>query len=97
MDINAVNSIIAALRKKADADQSDNTVKYLIWLIYDTSLLTSGLSLDDPATFSAWIHRLVKLGLSIDDDEGEYEDDMEYMLPLDGDEDEGESIVKMVD
>ena len=97
MEINPVNSIIAALREKADADQSDKTVKDLIWLLYDTSLLTSGFSLDEPATFSARIHRLVKLGLSIDDDEEEDEDDMEDMPPLDGDEDEGESAMEMVD
>ena len=97
MEINPVNSIIAALREKADADQSYKTVKDLIWLLYDTSLLTSGFSLDEPATFSARIHRLVKLGLSIDDDEEEDEDDMEDMPPLDGDEDEGESAMEMVD
>merc|ERR1712232_1405699 len=66
MEINPVNSIIAALREKADADQSDKTVKDLIWLLYDTSLLPSGFSLEEPATFASRIHRLVKLGLSID-------------------------------
>merc|ERR1712054_696814 len=69
MEVNPTNSIIAALREKADADQSDKTVKDLIWLLYDTSLLTSGFSLDEPATFASRIHRLVKLGLSIDDDD----------------------------
>merc|ERR1712233_276999 len=69
MEINPVNSIISALREKADADQSDKTVKDLIWLLYDTSLLTSGFSLEEPSTFASRIHRLVKLGLSIDDDD----------------------------
>ena len=96
MEINPTNSIIAALREKADADQSDKTVKDLIWLLYDTSLLTSGFSLDEPATFSARIHRLVKLGLSIDDDEDEDEDEMEDLPPLD-DDDEGESAMESVD
>jgi molecular chaperone HtpG len=97
MEINPTNSIITALREKADADQSDKTVKDLIWLLYDTSLLTSGFSLDEPATFSARIHRLVKLGLSIDDDEeDEDDDDMEDLPPLDDDE-EGESAMESVD
>merc|ERR1712232_678758 len=96
MEINPQNSIISALREKADADQSDKTVKDLIWLMYDTSLLTSGFSLEEP-TFSSRIHRLVKLGLSIDDDDGEEDDeDMEDLPPLE-DLDEGESAMEQVD
>merc|ERR1712176_1515622 len=99
MEFNPTNSIVTALREKADADQSDKTVKDLIWLLYDTSLLTSGFSLDEPATFASRIHRLVKLGLSIDDDADEGDDDdMEDLPPaLDDDADEGESAMEQVD
>jgi len=99
MEINPTNTIINALREKADADQSDKTVRDLIWLLYDTSLLTSGFSLDEPATFSARIHRLVKLGLSLDDDDDdeEVDADMEDLPPLDGDDDNEESAMEQVD
>merc|ERR1712000_439464 len=64
LEINADNAIISSLRDKVTADQSDKTVKDVIWMLYDTSLLTSGFSLDEPTTFANRIHRLIKLGLS---------------------------------
>ena len=76
MEVNASHSIIAALREKADADKSDKTVRDLIWMLYETSLLTSGFTLDEPTLFGKRIHRLISLGLSIeDDDEDEDEED----------------------
>merc|ERR1712151_992275 len=90
MEVNPTHPIVTALVKKAAADSSDKTVKDLIWLLYDTSLLTSGFSLTEPVVFANRIHRLIKLGLEIDDDGDDDDGDGDDMPGLedDGDDDD---------
>ena len=99
MELNPSHAIIRTLREKAEADQSDKTVKDLIWLLYDTSLLTSGFALDEPTTFANRIHRLIKLGLGVDDDDDapDADDDIDDLPELDGEDDEDDSKMEEVD
>merc|ERR1712072_127343 len=89
LEINPDHSIVENLRQRAEADKNDKSVKDLVLLLFETALLSSGFSLEDPATHSQRIHRMIKLGLGIDEEDDAVEvdaagDDSE-MPPLEGD------------
>ena len=63
LEINPDHGIIKALKEKSDADKNDKAVKDLVNLLFETSLLASGFSLDDPQIHANRIHRMIKLGL----------------------------------
>ena len=92
MEINPSHPIVKTLKAKADSDSNDKTVKDLVLLLHETSLLTSGFSLDDPSSYAERIHRMIKLGLSIDDDD---EEDVAVEAPVEADE--GDSKMEEVD
>jgi len=93
MEINPHNSIVVELNKKAANDKADKTVKDLVWLLYDTSLLTSGFSLDEPTVYASRIFRMIKLGLSID----ETEEIRPQTVHTTETKSEGESLMEQVD
>jgi len=87
MEINPDHSIIENLRQRAEADKNDKSVKDLVMLLFETGLLSSGFSLEDPQVHAQRIHRMIKLGLGIDEEDADIEevaDDMD-MPPLEGD------------
>jgi len=91
MEINPTNDIVSELRNKSEVDQSDKTVKDLIWLMYETSLLTSGFNLEDSSQFASRIHRMIKIGLSIDAADADGDDDLPPLV----DTPAGETNTKM--
>ncbi|XP_018601745.1 heat shock protein HSP 90-alpha [Scleropages formosus] len=92
LEINPDHPIIETLRQKAEADKNDKSVKDLVILLFETALLSSGFTLDDPQTHSNRIYRMIKLGLGIDEDDLGTEETtssapIEDMPPLEGDDD----------
>jgi molecular chaperone HtpG len=77
LEINPNHTIMLELQKKFAANASDRTVKDLVWLLFETAMLTSGFTLDDPVTFASRIHKLIKLGLSIDEDDDDEDEEVE--------------------
>jgi molecular chaperone HtpG len=69
LEVNPDHSIIQSLHQKATADKNDKAVKDLVMLLFETSLLSSGFSLEDPMVHGARIYRMIKLGLGIDEDD----------------------------
>lgn len=98
LELNPTHPIVVELKNKVEADRSDKTVKDLIWLLFDTALLSSGFSLDDPSSFSRRIHRMIKLGLNVaDDDTAAGADDDDELPPLEDATGNDESAMEEVD
>merc|ERR1711923_385835 len=94
LEINPDHSIVENLRQRAETDKNDKSVKDLVLLLFETSLLSSGFSLEDPAVHARRIHRMIKLGLGIDEDDeadAAVADDTD-MPPLEG---ESEDVSRM--
>ena len=79
------------LRQRVEADKNDKSVKDLVMLLFETALLSSGFTLEDPATHANRIHRMIKLGLGIDEDDVAADaeaDNADEMPPLEGDDED---------
>uniref|UniRef100_A0A4W3K4U0 Heat shock protein 90, alpha (cytosolic), class A member 1, tandem duplicate 1 n=1 Tax=Callorhinchus milii TaxID=7868 RepID=A0A4W3K4U0_CALMI len=91
LEINPDHPIIATLKQKAEDDKNDKSVKDLVILLFETALLSSGFSLEDPQTHANRIYRMIKLGLGIDEEDPIADDAAqpatEEMPPLEDDDD----------
>ncbi|RBR11677.1 uncharacterized protein FIESC28_08904 [Fusarium coffeatum] len=69
-EISPKSHIVQELKKKVETDgENDRTVKSIVQLLFETSLLVSGFTIEEPAGFADRIHKLVQLGLNIEEDD----------------------------
>ena len=97
MEINPSHSIIKALKERHAKDENDSTLKDLVNLLFESSLINSGFSIEEPSTFVNRINRMIKLGLSLDDEDDEK---VEELPPLEEDKNndlEEESKMEEID
>ncbi|CAF3328866.1 unnamed protein product [Rotaria sp. Silwood1] len=89
LEINPDHSIVKTLKAKVDQDKNDKSVKDLVTLLYETSLLASGFALELPQQHADRIFRMIKLGLGIDEEDAHEDsqaasgDSTSNMPPLD--------------
>merc|ERR1712203_367243 len=81
LEINPEHQIMVALKKKVEVDKNDKSIKDLIVLLYETALLSSGFTLEDPQNHASRIHRMIKLGLGVDEDDDTAVEEAEADMP----------------
>jgi molecular chaperone HtpG len=91
MEINPTHPIIKSLVEKSK-NSADNSVKDLIYLLYDTTLLSSGFTQKDPVKFSERILKLISLGLDVDSNPTEDLEQPSYDESVEDDESTMEQV-----
>ena len=66
LEINVESDIVQELFRRLNADKNDKTIKDITWLLYETTLLNSGFSLEESGTFCNRIYRMIRLGLDLE-------------------------------
>ncbi|KAL2109981.1 hypothetical protein VUR80DRAFT_1736 [Thermomyces stellatus] len=93
-EISPKSPIVKELKNKVEADgENDRTVKSIVQLLYETSLLVSGFTIDEPASFADRIHKLVQVGLNIEEEEKADEE----TAPAEATAEAGDSAMEEVD
>ena len=96
LELNADNAVIKELHNKLSVDKNDKTIKDIVWLLFETTLINSGFQLEEPSMFCDRINRMIRMGLSVDDDDDEQENVIEEIITDTNDDDE-ENTMEDVD
>tara|TARA_B110000483_G_C17879345_1_gene421106 strand:- start:33 stop:665 length:633 start_codon:yes stop_codon:yes gene_type:complete len=97
LELNVDNSVIKELNNKLSVDKNDKTIKDIVWLLFETTLINSGFQLDEPSVFCDRINRMIRMGLSVDEDEDEEQENVIEEIMTDVVEDVVENNMEDVD
>jgi molecular chaperone HtpG len=71
LELNPSHPIIKELKNRASQGAPESSTQDLVRLLYDTALLTSGFTLDDPSIYARRVTKMISLGLSLDTEDVE--------------------------
>ena len=80
LELNVDNSVIKELNNKLTVDKNDKTIKDIVWLLFETTLINSGFQIEEPSMFCDRINRMIRLGLSVEDNEEEENNEPENVI-----------------
>ena len=77
IEINPTHSMIMKLQEGIkNTSMNEHIMKDVIQLMYDTAMVASGYSHEDPSNFSSRIYKMIGLGINADVEEEEVHDDV---------------------
>ena len=71
LEINVESDIIQELYRRLMVDKNDRTIKDITWLLFETTMLNSGFTLEVSGTFCNRIYKMLRLGLDLETDVNE--------------------------
>jgi molecular chaperone HtpG len=77
LEINPDHVIMKELQKRVENNDEDKATLDLMKLMYEGAVLHSGFTLENPGVFVGRLHRMVRLGLNLDEPEPEPEPEKE--------------------
>ena len=97
LELNTDNAVIKELHNKLSVDKNDKTIKDIVWLLFETTLINSGFQLEEPSMFCDRINRMIRMGLSVDDDEDDEQENVIEEINTDVNDDVDENNMEDVD
>ena len=97
LELNTDNSVIKELHNKLSVDKNDKTIKDIVWLLFETTLINSGFQLEEPSMFCDRINRMIRMGLSVDDDEDDEQENVIEEIMTDANDSVEENNMEDVD